>query len=61
MQTVTVSIGSTGVANSSEEKLFGAQIDSKLLSIIMSPNCAERLAINFMHLLAYHHISIREN
>ena len=57
----TVRIGSANVVNSYEEKLLGVQIDSKLPSLTMFPNCAIRLAINFMRLLAYPHIWIRES
>ena len=58
---VTVRTGSANVVNSYEEKLLGVQIDSKLSFENNVSKLCQNASRNFMHLLAYHHIWIREN
>ena len=59
---VTVSTGNAAVLNSSEERSYsGFKAMADYSSIIMFPNCANRPAINFMHLLACTHTWIRAN
>ena len=53
---VTIRIGDIDVVNSSEEKLLGIQIDSKLSFNKHVTNFAKRLVINSLHLLPYPHI-----
>ena len=48
---VTVKIGNTDVVNSSQEKLLGVHIDSKLS--VTPRSFAKKPTINFMHLPAY--------
>ena len=55
----TVRIGDIEVVNSSDEKLFGIQIDIKLSFDKHITICAKKLVINCMHLLAYPHISMK--
>ena len=58
---VTVKIGNTDVDNSSEEKLLGVHIDSKLSFDYHVSKPCQKLAINFTHLPAYLRIWIKTN
>ena len=58
---VIVRIGNSEVVNSTEERLLGVQIDSKLFLTMVSRNCPKRPAIKFTYLLPYRYLWVRSS